>query len=261
MSLYIRVQTAFWSHRKTLRLRALIGDSAFWVPVRLWSYAAENQPDGDFSDYTEKEVAMLIGYNGDAKAMLDALRKASFMDGMKLHDWEEHNGYHSAFRERAKIAANARWSKRDPSSRPPPGKDKKGIEASIASGMLVAPESENFKKYWLSFPRNLGKRSLAWKLWNELGCEEIADLVIDSVKAHSLDISWTRDSGRFIPGGDTFLRERKWENKLSLPKPSQSSSSVGTGIYAPGGDMDPAVTEKLLQERYAKDAAKRGVAL
>ena len=44
MSLYIRLKVSFWSHRKTLRLRATLGDCAFWLPLKLWCYAAENQP-------------------------------------------------------------------------------------------------------------------------------------------------------------------------------------------------------------------------
>lgn len=111
MSLFIRLDVGFWTHRKTLRLRAVLADAAFWIPPRLWSYAATNQPDGDFSDYSATELAMLVGYTGDAKAMLQALQQASFLDGMKIHGWQEHNGYHRKFAQRAKKAANARWKK------------------------------------------------------------------------------------------------------------------------------------------------------
>ena len=102
MSLFIRVQTSFWTHRKTMRLRARIGDSAFWLPPRLWSYAAENQPDGNFADYSAQELAMLLGYSEDAQAMLQALQELGFMDGMEIHDWNEHNAYHQTFADRAK---------------------------------------------------------------------------------------------------------------------------------------------------------------
>lgn len=112
MSLFVRVNVGFWDHRKTLRLRGLIGDAALWIPPRLWSYAANNQPDGDFEKYLPGEIAMLVGYNGDAQAMLQALQSTGFMDGMRIHEWEEHNGYHSTFAERAKTAAAARWSKK-----------------------------------------------------------------------------------------------------------------------------------------------------
>lgn len=135
-NLYVRVHTSFYTNRKTLRLRAAIGNDAYWVPPRIWSYAAENQPDGIFSDYSAEEIAALINYTGDATKMLEALLQARFMDAdpLRVHDWDEHNGYHKTYSERAKKAANARWSKPSPSIPPSIDMDieKKG-EASIAT--------------------------------------------------------------------------------------------------------------------------------
>ena len=111
MSLYIRVSNDFYTHRKTLRLRAAIGDAANWVPPRLWAYAAQQQPDGIFDGYTAEELANLIGFTGDASSMLQALLKAGFLDSdpLRIHDWQEHNAYHHAYSQKARKAANARW--------------------------------------------------------------------------------------------------------------------------------------------------------
>lgn len=112
MSLYVKVFTNFYTHRKTMRLRAVLGDDAFWVPPRLWAYAAENQPDGDFSSYTDSEIAMLVGYMKDATSMLQALISSGFVDpDRKIHDWAEHNSYHQVFADRARKAALAKWDK------------------------------------------------------------------------------------------------------------------------------------------------------
>lgn len=130
MAIYIRLKTSFWQHRKTMRLRAALGECALWLPPRLWSYAAENQPDGDFSKYSAGELALLVGYLGDAQGMLEALQQASFMDDMKLHDWEEHNGYHAVFADRARKAAAARWKDHTPSTPPQKRQERKGKEKS-----------------------------------------------------------------------------------------------------------------------------------
>lgn len=133
MSLYVRVLNNFYTHRKTLRLKAAIGEDAYWLPPRLWSYAAENQPDGCFKDYSAQELAMLLGYLGDAQAMLKAMLQAGFLesDPLRIHDWDEHNGYHSTFADRAKKAADARWSKtREQKDKTVP--ERKGKETSIA---------------------------------------------------------------------------------------------------------------------------------
>lgn len=127
MALYVRLQTSFWTHRKTLRLRSLIGDEAFWIPQRMWCYAANNQPDGDFSKYSATEISMLLGSSKQPEALLEALQQAGFLDGLKIHNWKEHNAYHKTFADRAKKAAKARWSGEEKD------KERKGKEGSIAS--------------------------------------------------------------------------------------------------------------------------------
>ncbi len=111
-NLYIRVKTGFYTHKKTVRLKIALGNDAYWIPPRLWAYAAENQPDGDISSYSAEEIAELVGCSSNAQAMLQALKNSGFVDesGM-IHDWEEHNGYHKSFSDRAKKAASARWTK------------------------------------------------------------------------------------------------------------------------------------------------------
>ena len=149
VSLYVRVMNNFYTHRKTIRLRAAIGDAAFWVPPRLWAYAAENQPDGIFKDYSATEIALLIGYLGDAKEMLKALLEARYMDSdpLRVHDWEEHNGYHSTFAKRAKTAATARWANNSvspaPSVQDSTRKERKGKEASIAASNASSTKLES----------------------------------------------------------------------------------------------------------------------
>lgn len=123
MSLYVKVFCGFYRHRKTMRLRAMLGDDALWIPPALWAYAAENQPDGDFSSYEPGEIALSIGYNKDALSMLEALHSAGFMDETnRIHDWQEHNSYHETYANRAKAAAAARWKNKK--EKTPKTKDK-----------------------------------------------------------------------------------------------------------------------------------------
>jgi uncharacterized phage protein (TIGR02220 family) len=114
-NLYVRVMTGFYTHRKTVKLKIKLGSDAYWIPPRLWAYAAENQADGNLSAYSSEELAELLGCPSYAKVMLQALKDSGFVDesGM-IHDWADHNGYHDRFSERAKKAAAARWSKKSP---------------------------------------------------------------------------------------------------------------------------------------------------
>jgi hypothetical protein len=160
LALFIRVDLGFYTHRKTLRLFAKIGESAFWVPPRLWSYAASQQTDGVFKSYSANEIAMLIGYNKDATSMLQALIETGFMDPdpLRIHDWEDHNGFHAVFSERAKKAARSRWKKEDREEKR--GEEKAQASPSNASSMLQASKE-------LEIPQNLRTESFlaTWEEW------------------------------------------------------------------------------------------------
>jgi hypothetical protein len=112
-NLYVRLHSSFWTHRKTLQLRRKLGDAAFWIPPRLWSFAAENAPDGDLSNYQAEDLAMLVQYSGDARSMLEALHEAGFLENGVIRNWEERNSFHVTNHDRAKKAAEARWAKRN----------------------------------------------------------------------------------------------------------------------------------------------------
>lgn len=93
---------------------------------------------------------MLVGYIGDAQALLEALHQAGFLKDRKIKDWKEHNEYHSVFSDRARKAAQARWRKDKKRQ------ERKGKETSIASRMLVAlppslKEVKDFEKEWEAF--------------------------------------------------------------------------------------------------------------
>lgn len=141
--LYVRVMTGFYTHRKTARLRAAIGDDAFWVPPRLWAYAAENQPDGNMAQYGSEELALLLGCPKHATSILEALKVSGFMDSDgKIHDWTDHNGYHERFSIRAKIAADVRWNKKKKVTKEENTEERgnRTVETSIACSMLEASE-------------------------------------------------------------------------------------------------------------------------
>lgn len=224
MSLFIRVQTNFWNHRKTLKLRSLIGESALWIVPRLWSYAAENQPDGDFSKYSAEELALLLGYTGNAQAMLQALQTSGFIEGMAIHDWEEHNGYHRVFSERARKAANARWT----------GEEKKGQDKNLAlrqASPSNATSIDGFEEFWKSYPRRVGKGN-AEKAWKKLGCGNHLPLILTTVRAAKISPEWTKEGGQFIPHPATWLNRQGWHDEFTLHTNGATSHQPGA-YHAP----------------------------
>jgi hypothetical protein len=219
--LYIRVETSFYTHRKTAKLRSLIGDDAFWIVPKLWAYAAENQPDGDLSRYESPQLAMLLGCPKHATSILEALIECGFVDSDGIiHDWGEYNGYHLRFSERAKAAAQARWAKKkEPKKRQGTVDSGQGtVETSNASSMLVA-----FETFWRAYPRKVG-RGLAEEAFAKVGGVGLLDRIIPAIEAQRKAPDWTKDGGQFIPHPTTWLNQKRWEDDLvpSIKRPNRS---------------------------------------
>lgn len=215
MSLWIKLQTSFWTHRKTMILRAAIGDDALWLMPRLWSYAAGNQPDGDFSNYTAPVLAQILGYQKDATSMLQALLEAGFLDeDMHLHDWMEHNGFHSSFADRAKKAAAARWGKKkNPKRGANAGEEKRGEEKRQA--LLGA-----CLEHACSIPGfDAPEYSAIWERWLELRM----------AGKKPADGDWQR----FFEGQFAWLG--KYPPKIAADIVSDSIRNGWTGLFPPKG--------------------------
>ncbi len=115
---YLNIDLNFFQHPKTIRLEGeLGGHRAPLIPIKLWAHVGKfHSEDGFLRGYSPAAVAKAIGYDSSkAVQLVDALIHAGFItrkkDGFQVHDWHEHNGHLTLFRERARNAAKARWNK------------------------------------------------------------------------------------------------------------------------------------------------------
>lgn len=216
MSLYIRLSTNFFSHIKTLRLKAAIGNDAFWVPPKLWVYAAEHQPDGILSNFSAEELAMLVGYQGDAQAMLQALLRARFLDEepLRIHGWDEHNGFHKAFAIRASKAAKARWKGQEKTLQ------EKTVQESTRHEMtqaLLDSKSSNASSIAQAesifdlYPRKTG-RTPGIKAIQKSLLEEDAETLLEATKRYADSVK-LKDP-QFIPHCATFFNQKRWKDPI-----------------------------------------------
>jgi len=200
MSLFIRVQNSFWRHRKTFRLRAILGsDDAKWVVPQLWSYASENQTDGDFSSYSAQEIAQAIDYTKDAQTLWSALHQTGFLEDGRIVDWEEHNAYHSTYKERAQKAARARWDKE---------REEKQEESAEAKFI-----KEQFEKFYAAYPRKVGKPN-AFKAFESKKLYAMMDIVMGALEKQKKCPQWLKDNGQFIPHPATWIRREGWMDQV-----------------------------------------------
>lgn len=118
----VRISVGLRRHRKTKRLKKLLGADGCWALVCLFLWAGEERWTGDLSGLTDDDIEMEADWDGEAGAFVAALIEVRFLVGeageRSIHDWLEHNPYASTKGQRiekGKRAANARWSKDAPS--------------------------------------------------------------------------------------------------------------------------------------------------
>ena len=238
-TLYIRLRTGFYTHRKTARLRALIGDAAYWVPPRLWAYCAEHQPDGNLSSYSSEEISMLIGCSEHATSILGALKSCGFLDGDgAIHGWEEHNGYHQSYSLRAKAAADARWLKKKEAKKKDTDKDTdkdsdrdKDIETSIAPRMRDAC-LEHACSIYDAYPKKVGKPAAMKSILKALS-EFPPEMVLSKTKEYAA--SRAGQDSQYTPNPATWFNQQRfndspetWKStgKPTVPEPKQIQEHV-----------------------------------
>lgn len=218
--LYIRVATGFYTHRKTAKLQGMVGHDAFWIPPRIWAYCAENQPDGDLSGYSAQELAMLIGYNKDACGMLVALQECRWIDkDMKVHDWEEHNGYHERYSQRAKTAADARWSKSFPSDSPSNTDQRKKVDSGDKHTTSIACSIYDL------YPRRCAKK-YALKCIEKQVKTHGQEVVLEATRRFA--DSWKGKDLQFCPHPSTWFNQERF---LDLPETNAIHNPTGAETW------------------------------
>lgn len=113
----INVDLNFFSHRKTIRLSAQLGDQAITCLLRLWCYAGQHDPEyGSLGDMRDYEIEHIVNWRGEQGQFVRSLISIGFLDMVdgkaRIHDWKDHARHLIVYRERAKKGANAKWAAR-----------------------------------------------------------------------------------------------------------------------------------------------------
>jgi len=121
MNIDIRLSVSFKGHRKRRKLRLLLGDNSTDYLIDLWITVAQDRPTGVLIGWSQTDIALAAGWEGDAAQFVAALVNAGLLeeaDGIyRLHDWEEHQPWVCKAPQRSEAGrrgANARWEKCGP---------------------------------------------------------------------------------------------------------------------------------------------------
>lgn len=119
MAYDIRLDTDFFDHRKTVKLRRKLGDAGIVCLIKLWIEARRYEPDG-ILDMSEEDIEERMEWKGAPGLFVNTLcsEQTKFLDRIeggyfKLHNWEKRQPWAAFAREKSEIGrqnAMKRWA-------------------------------------------------------------------------------------------------------------------------------------------------------
>lgn len=110
--------------------------------------------------------------------------------------------------------------------------------APAREGLSLDRWAELFEKLWEIYPRHEGKER-ARKEWLMLTPSwELYQAIWKSVVEHSFTEEWRRSNGRYVLMLSRFLREKRWEEKVTVPE-HLMPEYIKTSLLPPEDDVMP----------------------
>ena len=85
-----RVDTSFFRHIKTKRLKRQLGLDGVFALLKLWAYATDCRHDSD-RIYTAEDIAFAVDWETCEVELVDNLVDSGFLDptrgGYRIHNW------------------------------------------------------------------------------------------------------------------------------------------------------------------------------
>lgn len=105
----INVDSDYFDHPKTHRLRVYCGPEADIYPIRLWSFCAKYFPkDGVLRGYSASEIEGVMGWKGATGNLINALERVGFVEkensDFSVKDWQEHAGFIWKYKRAGRMA-------------------------------------------------------------------------------------------------------------------------------------------------------------
>ena len=129
MSADIRISVGFPDHPKTVKLDRRLGFQGIRSLLALWTWAAQNRPDGDLGGANgrstvvrrpldEEDIEIAARWPGEPGLFVATLVALGWLDrterGYLLHEWQQHNPWVAAATDRSDKARFSRVAKTHP---------------------------------------------------------------------------------------------------------------------------------------------------
>lgn len=208
---WIRLQSEYFRHRKTLRLVRRLGEVAALYPIRLWTWAVEQSIGGSLRDIDPEELAMICGFSGDPAELWSTMTECGFIESeageSRIRSWDEHQGMLAARAERnAERMRGARAKHKDA----PDERDETDEEPPAESG------PSDFDRFWSAYARKLSKGAArkAFDVAHKAGKLPPIDDLLAKLAALQASQQWTRDGRQYQPYPATWLNREGWHDEV-----------------------------------------------
>lgn len=140
----------YFGHHKTKRLIRLLGRGSEVLPLKLWIYTGKYFAEtGRLTEISAKEIEEECQWWGEPGKMVQVMIDVGFIDldgeTYMVHDWMDHESHISAFSERAKLGAAAKWEKYRQENGNAPS-NASSITSSNASSYALTLHNQTYKK-------------------------------------------------------------------------------------------------------------------
>jgi len=197
----IRISVCFPSHTKTKKLKRILGSEGVLSLITLWTYAAQNRPDGTLTGMDLDDISIAADWSGDEKEFIDALIKIGWVekrDGVYiLHDWEENNPWAADAvnrSEKARKAAEKRWERAKEQSENDSKEMPEDANSNAGSMQDALPVAQSSNAPFLSLPNltlpidiNHGAGQTARAKIGKLYCQAFEKVTVPSMAWEHLD--------------------------------------------------------------------------
>lgn len=102
---------------------------------------------------------------------------------------------------------------------------------------------DGFDAFWAVYPKKVAKAA-ALKAWRSVKPDaDDRDAMMAALRRQAASTDWTKDGGRFVPHGATWLRGRRWEDEVESP------IGAAAVVVPAGADAEAARSAAVLAER------------
>ena len=126
MTTWYKFPVSYWDDARMFKLRRIVGESALWLPARLWTFAVSQDGSGDVSDYQASELADALRYPQDGPDVIKAFKDSGYLDPKgRIVGWAELFSLPASRKAHSQRMAAARWGKKTPSPNPSDRREEK----------------------------------------------------------------------------------------------------------------------------------------